>query len=443
MSSLYPGWRVPISGAIFLLLATCISAAPTATSPGTPAAPASPSQSHADTIFNEIKLTNEGVNAYDTGGHPWMYDFETNSFVHDPDAPDLAARNREGRAAAEFVLGPVKDRCINEKIVKPWQKTVVVGDDEFVNGDVLAYQRIIVKGWVKGDVQSISGRVIVAESGQVDGDVKAPDIVLKKGGKIGGRQIKTNPFDLPTEQFSASGIIVVLGFLGFFLVAAFLIVSLFPRQLRNLSTALSERKAQSTGIGLLMLFLLPVFSLVIAITIVGIIVLPLVPLIYLVAIAMGTTAIGDRMGKRLLSWVRIRNDLTLLNAIVGVAAIMAPWFLVALLMGSDDDTAKGFGIFVLVMSIIFSLFPICAGVGAGFMTRLGYREYQGRLFRRPPRESEAPAPAPPPLPQVGPIIPPPPISGLSPLTPPTEIPPPRPPLPVNPDIKPPLSSSGA
>jgi hypothetical protein len=432
-------WWVPIIAAALIAgWAPSICAAPASTAPSTSAGSA-----RTDTLFNDIKLTNEGVNAYDTGGQPWMYDFETNSFVRDPDAPELTGRNREGRSAPEVTIEPVATRCVNEKIVKPWQKTIVVGDDEFVTGDVLAYQRIIVKGWVKGDVQSINGRVIISESGQVDGDVKAPDIVVKKGGVVGGRRITTNPFDLPTEGFSASGIIVVLGFLGFLLVAAFLIVSLFPRQLRNLGQALNDRKAQSIGLGILMVLLLPVISLLIAITIVGIIVLPLVPLTYIVAITMGATVVGDRLGRRVLSWVHFKTEIALLNALVGIIAFMAPWFLVAILLGSDDGTAQGFGIFLLVVSIIFTLFPILAGIGAGLMTRLGYREYQGRIFRRPAKEAEAPTPAPPPIPRVETIIPPPTSSPSIPLVSPGEIPPPRPPLPTNPDIKPPLPSGGA
>jgi hypothetical protein len=398
-----------------------------------------------DTLFTQIKLSREGVSAVDTGGNRWAYDFEAGSFVHDTEAPDASDLSRDNRSGSEANAGPVTERCVNQKIVKPLQKIVTVGYDEFVDGDIVAYGRVVVKGWVKGDVESLNGSVTVANSGQVDGDVKAPDIAVNKGGKIKGKQIKINPLNLSAEllskEFSTNGLYVVLGFVVFLLVAAFLIVSLFPRQLANIGDCLFEHKVKSVAIGFLMLFVLPIL---VVITIIGIVILPLVPLAYVVAIALGTTALGERLGRRILVFTRVATPHTLLSAAVGVAAFMLLWVIVALLLGSGDSVANGFGIFALVVSILISLFPVCGGIGAALMTRLGYREYRGTIFRHRAKETEAPTPAPPPIPEVGNIVSPPPLNApFRPLTPLSEGPVPIPPRPVNPDTKPPLPSAGA
>jgi hypothetical protein len=428
----------PTSWGVIAVLALLVTATPVLAAPGTPG-------TSRDTLFKQIKLTREGVVAVDTGGHRWAYNFETGSFVPDTQSPDAEDLDREGKSGAETAAGPVGERCINPKTVTPLQKLVTVGYDEYVDGDVVAYGRVVIKGWVKGDVKSLNGSVTVAGSGQVDGDVSASDIVVSKGGKILGKQIKINPINLSAEllsqKFSSNGLWVVLGFVVFLLVAAFLIESLFPRQLGNLQDCLFSHRGKSIALGFGLLFILPIL---VAITIIGLVVLPLVPLAYVIAISMGMTAIGERIGRRLLSRTRLGASHRLINAVFGIVLFMVLWVTVAILLGSSDSVASGFGVFGLVLAILLSLFPVCGGIGAALMTRMGYREYRGSIFRQREREADAPAPAPPPIPEVSAIITPPPLaSPFRPLTPPPGEGPVPPSRPLGPDIKPPLPSGGA
>ncbi len=440
MRWLCPSHRALLLSLLFLLPALTALAAPTATKAAPPA--------QRDTLFTQIKLAREGVTAIDTGGKRWMYDFETNSFVHDTESP-IADETLDGRSGNETpAVGPVTERCVNQKIVKPFQKNVVVHPDEYVDGDLIAYGNVLIRGWVKGDVQSLNGPVTVASQGQVDGNIEAPSIVVARGGKVKGKQTITNAFNLSAEllsqRFSANGLYVVLGFVAFLLVGAFLIVALFPRQLGNFESCLFAHPAKTTLLGIFLLFALPVILGLIAITIVGIVALPVVPLAYVVAIALGVTAAGERLGRKLPGLARLTGRSTMGAALLGVLAFMILWVLVALLMGSANSTAFGFGVFALVIAILLSIFPICGGIGAGLMTMLGYREYRGSIFRRRIPEPEAPAPAPPPIPEVSSIPIPPPVTPFRPLTPPSEVGEPiMPPRPYNPDVKPPLPSGGA
>lgn len=370
-----------------------------------------------DTVLTEIRLTREGVTAVDTAGSRWVYDFDNNSFVPDKETPSVAGRSGS-RRRREAIPDPVEQRCTLLKQVKPLQRTVLVGYEEYVEGGIIAYGRVVVKGWVKGDVQSLNGRVLVTESGQVEGDIKAPEIVVNEGGIVLGTQSIADALEFTGEvlkrPFSADGIVVVCCFIAFLLVAAFLLLSLFPRQQEAMESALFEFKVKSFLIGFLLLMLIWLPIGLLAITIVGIILIPFVPLLYVVAMTAGVVSFGKRMGRLTLSRITGQNHDRMFEAFVGLGIMMSLWMLVALLLGSGDDgsTSHGFGIFCLVMAILIFTFPICGGLGAALLTRMGTRQYRPK--ERPDflRGSGAPAPAPPPIPQMPDMVMPPPRSSL-------------------------------
>ncbi|MBK7142667.1 MAG: polymer-forming cytoskeletal protein [bacterium] len=421
---------------VMAIIAALVAATPchaqVATSPQT-----TDSNPPRDTIFYEIELTSEGVDAVDTAGNHWTYDFEQNSFVPDKSVVVRTGRPGEGRVAVEALSRPHEDRCTQEKMVKPLQGTVLVGYDEFVANGFTAYGRVTVKGWVKGDIQSISGRVLVTESGRVDGDIKAPEIEVKDGAMVSGQQSITDPLDFPTEvlqrSFSVDGLVIVCGFLAFLLVIAFLITTLFPAQLGTFSTCLFEFKARAVFIGLLFLFLLPLILILVSITIIGIAVVPFIPLAYILAMATGVVALGGKIGAAISGRVLGGSQNRVVHALIGVPVFMLLWVLVAILLGSSG-VAQGFGIFLLVISIIITLFPLLGGLGAAVLTRFGYREHKGIQVNYRSKASEAPAPAPPPIPDFPRLVtPPPPIPPVSPQDQPPDKfgpygPTPRPPL---------------
>jgi hypothetical protein len=366
-----------------------------------------------DTIFTQIQLTREGVTAVDTLGRRWVYDFDNNTFVPNRETPTTGSRtDRHGRT--EAVPDPVERRCTQLKVVKPLQKNVLVGYEEYVSGSIVAYGRVVVKGWVKGDVQSFNGRVLVTESGQVDGDIKAPEIVINEGGIVLGAQEQVDPLeftgDVLRRPFSVDGVIIVCCFLVFLLVAAFLILSLFPRQQEAFEQAMFAYKFKSFMLGLLSLFLvwLPVGLL--AITIVGIILIPFVPFVYVAAMTVGVVSLGRRLGRIAMKRITGDSHSGIFEAFVGISALMVVWMVVAVLLGGGDDgsVAYGFGIFALVLAIIISLFPICTGLGAALLTRMGTRQYRPKERPDWMRGSDAPAPAPPPIPQMPDMVMPPP-----------------------------------
>jgi len=383
-----------------------------------------------DTVFNEIFLSDEGVVAYDTLGNRWVYDFEQAVFVLSEEG--YPGSRVEGLEDEAVVILPVEVRCIEKRRLSDIQKSALIGYYELIKGDVIAYGKVTVKGWVKGNVQSYSGMVRVTKSGQVDGDIRAPKIDVKPGGIVRGRQIKTDPLDFPVEilkgSFSAAGIWVVFGFTMFLLFTGFLAVSLMPRQVQNIDNCISRHRARTFLLGLLFVFLIPILipmlAVLLAVTIVGIALIPLLPLAYLFALMLGMISIGISLDKGILARYSTAERSLMFRAMIGILLFIALWVAVAVLLGSADPVSVGLGIFLLVVAILATTVPFLTGTGAVVLTLFGFRKYI--RFEEKQRETEgaAPAPAPPPIPETPAITVPPP----KPSPPRIKPPPPTPPL---------------
>jgi len=371
-------------------------------------------------VFTDIELSPEGVTAYDSSGNQWSYDFDRGQFVAGSDTRGAETGGREERSRDEAVE-PVESRCIEEKIVDyPALKAVYVGWDEYVDGDIVAYNRVTVKGWVRGSVHSFNKTILVTSSGQVDGNVRAPEIVIRPGGIVYGEVIEIPPYTIPIDiidnQLATEGIWVVFGFTLALTLIVFLVSSLAPRQMNNMTGCVLKYPAKSLLIGLLFVLLMPAIIVLVAITVVGLVVIWLVPIAYLVAFALGMAASGFQLTGPL---VRRYAGMTLGSmgtSLAGVLMYMVVWTVVALLLGADTSGYSGYhglGIFLLVVAIVGTTYPLLTGTGAAVLTRFGFRQYVSSRVRETTSAESAPAPAPPPIPKG-----PPPTRGRS-IEPPT------------------------
>jgi len=365
------------------------------------------------------------VVAYDSAGSRWTYDFDQDCFVYDPRATVSDRRGTESSVEHETVE-PVGERCTEELSLGGTSlRTISVGIDEYVDGDVIGYGRVTIKGWVKGDVQSISKRVLVTATGQVDGDIRAPRIEVKEGGVVLGQQMITNKFDLPVEivktSFSSAGLWVVFGLSLALMLAAFLASSLAPRQSTNVFDCIQKHKPRTFAVGVLFVFLMPLIIGLLALTIVGIIIVPFLPLAYLLSLAMGIGAFSRLVIQPVLVRRFGASPSLVFDSVTGVLFFMVLWMLVALLLGSTGSVSDVFGIILLVFSILFTLFPLMTGVGAVVLTRFGFRKYVSFGDNQTDPGHAVPVPAPPPMkddtpapPPLGsPVVPPPPASSPS------------------------------
>lgn len=350
---------------------------------------------NSEIIFHEIFLDKDGVVAYDSSGNPWYYDFEEEAFIlGERDIPS-EGRYKEPPRGDEI---PIEVRCTEKKKVKAFVKSIIVGYDEFVDDDILARGRVTIKGWVKGDVTSLNGRILVTQDGKVDGDIEAPEIIVKDGGIVLGNQIiSDNPIDIEGLgiEFSTYGIIIVISISVFFIMLNFIILSIFPRQQENINHCIDNNKMKALLFGFIIIPLLPIF---LCITIVGIVLIPFIPFIYILAIIAGLIYFGDTIGNTISLRIFKEKKSIYFQTFLGQIFLMALWILTALLLSADQQPAFGFGILFLVISIIITLYPICTGIGAVALTRFGTRKYTSWKDRKQ-TEFSSKMPAPPPIPK--------------------------------------------
>jgi hypothetical protein len=356
-----------------------------------------------DTVFEEVILTDEGVAAIDTAGYEWYYDFEYSVFV--AGTPPLPEDGFGGTPVpgSEYSGIPIEERATIRKKVKHFEiGSVTVREDEYVDGDIKAFDMVTVKGWVQGNVISIRDRVLITETGQVDGDVEAPRVILKTGGVVNGEIIESQvPLEIDdfTAGFSNDFLIVMSIITSAFLFLGFILLALMPRQITNIQTCIMEHKGRSFFLGFLTLLVMPALIILLAITIVGIVLIPLLPMIYFLAILLGIAATGRGICTPIFTRYVSTRVSPILLGIIGILVLMMPWLITGALMGSDDETSFGFGVFFLVVSILTMIFPIFAGIGAAFLTRFGFRPYAA-VVQFGPRTKAQPhtVPAPPPIP---------------------------------------------
>ena len=359
-----------------------------------------------DTVFTDLRLSPEGVTAVDVEGVKWRYDFEQERFI--VGAPSTSTRESGSEAIRiEGSNVPVEERAIEPLKLKRIEQQVIVGYDEFVDGDVIAIDRVVVKGWVKGNVTSYRKRVMVTESGRVDGDIRAPSVVVKEGGLHYGRVYEeTNPLDIETlaGDFSPAGIIVVVSFTLALIVVAFIAVLVFPRHYANLYYCQRFFAGRSFSLGLVLTVLMPFVLTVAALSIVGIPVVPLIPLAYVLAYFLGVVGFGQVIGRKVSERFLGGGRSIGFHAVLGTILFMWPWIATsALLSSADEGVAFGFGIFLLVISIVFTCYPIMTGLGAAVLTRFGFRQYQTTAKSRGPVDDTG-TPAPPPIPKAPPSV---------------------------------------
>ena len=182
----------------------------------------------------------------------------------------------------------------------------------------------------------------------------------------------------------------------------FLTASLAPRQMTNMTNCVTQHTARSFLFGFLFVILMPAIVILVAVTIVGVLVVWLVPIAYLVALALGMGASGFQITGPLMRRHFGMDPGQVATSLAGVLMYMVAWAIVALLLGSDRDGSSGYyglGVFLLVVCILGTIYPLVAGVGAAVLTRFGFRPYIGQARVQAPGTEAAPAPAPPPIPE--------------------------------------------
>ncbi|RME20643.1 MAG: polymer-forming cytoskeletal protein, partial [Candidatus Zixiibacteriota bacterium] len=340
-------------------------------------------------------MTPDGVIAVDTFGHYWQYDFISALFIpYQPVVKDEISN-----------LPPVADRCTEEVRPRPFAREVVIGRHQFVAGDVIALGRVVVHGWVQGAVTSVNDRVIVARTGQVDGDIRAPEIEIRPGGIVSGEQTILTPVQAPLSLVEGNIGWLLLTFGLLLLVSSFLVTALMPRQLDTVSRCVEQHRWRTFVWGVLtLLVFFPVVLAVAVVSLIGLVVAPLVPLVCFLGIAMGMTVWGRQFGDSLLKRLRVRTVSPILSSMLGIAVWLSLWGSGFWMIRHGGPVTQATVTVVLAVLALLTAFPLLTGLGAALLTRFGFRSYV-LLAAELSGGTRAPQPTPPPVPEAPPTIP--------------------------------------
>jgi len=345
-----------------------------------------------DTLFSEIYLSEDGVAAVDTNSNDWYFDFEQDIFVTGLLQRSSANQNEQ------IDIEAVEVRCTTKKNVKSSiTKSVIINDDEYVDRDIVVFGRVTVKGWVKGNITSYNDKVIVKPTGQVDGNINAPYITVYDGGVVLG-DLNEDILDIssiPTD-LSADGFMVIMIIMSTLCIFLFLIIALIPKKIEIVSDCFNRYKLRSTLLGFLFFLMMPVVIALVAITIIGIVVVPFIPLLYVFASVLGITAFSYTVGNVVFGRFIGYGNRLYMKSFLGFSLFAICWIIGISLLNDPQDS--GIGIFFFVISILFSIVPVFGGIGAAVLTRFGFRSYSSwkdKVAENP----QSHVPAPPPMPK--------------------------------------------
>ena len=209
-------------------------------------------------------------------------------------------------------------------------ESVTVPDGAEIQSALSVGGSVTVYGQVEESVVAVGGSVYLKDSANVGGDV------VSVGGKVmrePGAIVKGNitevsmPGIAPAVSFMTNGgaikgmaIFGLLSFIGF-AVLAIIIVALFTPQLGRVSALVEENLTRSFLIGLLIAVLFVPFAIVLAISLVGIILIPVWVLVVVTAAFFGYFALGHVLGKKILNACRIYGKSMMVETLTGIVML--------------------------------------------------------------------------------------------------------------------------
>lgn len=231
--------------------------------------------------------------------------------------PALAQDNARNKHDLVILTGRAtvsEDETVGDIVI--FDGPVIV--DGTVDGDIIAFNGgVTVAGTVQGDVIAFNGRVAAQAGAQIDGDVESrPAAQIDSDAEVGGKVGSLN-FARFDDAIAATKIALWIAFTVSALLLGLAFVLLFPGAADRVEQAGGTRTGAAVGWGLLLFFGLPILSVLLLVTVVGIplglaLMLSIVPLY-----ALAYVVAGYFLGRRFVKAPRSR----LLAVLAGVVVL--------------------------------------------------------------------------------------------------------------------------
>lgn len=216
-----------------------------------------------------------------------------------------------------LLLGVIPAVCAGEKNIVEIGKDVTIEEGMKVSNAVAIGGQVTVSGEVERHVVAIGGSVVLTKTAVVGRNVVSLGgvIVRGRGAEVQGRLIELNFSDISAgisnalnedwEGWSWIFFLISLFFFIAILILALLIARFFPGAIRVISLSIRENTFVVTLSGILVLISIVPLALLLAVSVVGIILIPLEMLLVACATLIGFIAVARIIGEKIFSVLRI------------------------------------------------------------------------------------------------------------------------------------------
>ena len=261
-----------------------------------------------------------------------------------------------------------------------------------VDGPVAAaHGSVNVRGTVTGDVFAVGGDVVVHSGGEVTGSALAlQGKVIVNGGRVGGEMKAAAPFgtsEAPKPRLTGAlavrhALQITAGWFVVVLLVGLGVILFSGAQLEAVVQALEARFTMAFLVGIAAqvgaIPLLVLLCLALAVTIVGILLIPFAVVAYVLGVAglvtLGALAAASVAGHALVREgpnVRVR---AVRSVLIGIVLLTLPWLACAALVNSPWGE-----LLARIAAIAITWVAASAGLGAALMARGGVRRVQVRV----------------------------------------------------------------
>lgn len=250
-----------------------------------------------------------------------------------------------------------------------------VGADERLDGDVVAvFGSAHVAGHVTGSVVAVFGSVDFEPGASVGGDAVAVGGAVEDadGVRIEGQTVSVG---LAPLTFGLPGVPVMLACLALgWVVTLFfgwVFAALFPERLARVAVTSSRRTLLSLLLGLLAFLVMPVFAILLVVTVIGLPIGIMLPFAYVAIVYAGQIAGTYVLGSKLVR--RPLGERGALQAIVAGSLLVGSFFAVGVILWSSPGTVRTIAVFFHLVGLLVITGLSLIGSGAFLLSRLGTR----------------------------------------------------------------------
>ena len=244
---------------------------------------------------------------------------------------------------------------------------------ERVEGDVVAvFGSVLVEGAVSGNVVAVFGSVRLAPESAVEGDVVSigGGLDQARGATVGGESVSLG--FLPTALgMPALPVLLISVFIGWLLsvFAGWLVTLLIPERMLRVATTASRRGVASFFLGLVSTPLMLFACMLLLITVIGIPIAFLLPLLFVIMAWAGQIASTYVLGSRLLR--RRLGQGGAMQPILTGTLFVALFFVAGAMLATPPGFPRTAALFFSLLGALLVFCLTTIGTGAFLLSRFG------------------------------------------------------------------------